>query len=76
MRTVKSLLNQKGNTVWPTAPNTLLARHRVRYLPVLEEGRQVGIISIGAVVQAILADREEALQHLELAVGTAEEIYE
>jgi CBS domain-containing protein len=39
-------------------------RH-VRHLPILEEGRLVGIISIGDVVKAIIADHESTIKLLE-----------
>jgi CBS domain-containing protein len=39
-------------------------RH-VRHLPILEEGRLVGIISIGDVVKAIIAEHESTIKLLE-----------
>jgi CBS domain-containing protein len=39
-------------------------RH-VRHLPILDEGRLVGIISIGDVVKAIIADQESTIRLLE-----------
>src|SRR5260370_3475669 len=38
---------------------------RIRHLPVVEEGRVIGIISIGDAVKAIIAEREFMIKHLE-----------
>lgn len=38
---------------------------RIRHLPVVEERRFAGIISIGDVVKSVLADRQFAIQQLE-----------
>lgn len=38
---------------------------RIRHLPVLEDNRVIGIISIGDLVQAIIADQKEEIEHLE-----------
>jgi CBS domain-containing protein len=45
----------------------LMSRERIRYLPVVEQGQLAGMISIGDVVNAIIADQEDALQRLERA---------
>jgi CBS domain-containing protein len=45
----------------------LMSRTRIRYLPVVEQGQLAGMISIGDVVNAIIADQEDALQRLERA---------
>jgi CBS domain-containing protein len=37
----------------------------VRHLPVVEDGRVIGIISIGDAVKAIIAEREFTIKHLE-----------
>lgn len=43
----------------------LMARERIRYLPVVENNQIAGIISIGDVLNAIIAEQEESLQRME-----------
>jgi CBS domain-containing protein len=43
----------------------VMSRKRIRYLPVVDGTRLVGILSIGDVVQSIIAEQESALQQLE-----------
>jgi CBS domain-containing protein len=42
----------------------LMTEKRIRHLPVLEDGRVIGIISIGDLVQAIITDQQEEIEHL------------
>lgn len=44
--------------------NTMTKR-RIRHLPVVAGDRVIGLISIGDLVQAIIADQQEEIQHLE-----------
>ena len=43
----------------------IMTDRRIRHLPVLEDGRLAGIISIGDVVKAIIADQRVMIDHLE-----------
>ena len=43
----------------------VMTSKRVRHLPVLQEGRLVGIVSIGDLVKSIIADRNFAIEQLE-----------
>jgi CBS domain-containing protein len=42
----------------------LMTEHRVRHLPVLEEGRLVGIVSIGDLVNWIITAQDDTIRHL------------
>jgi CBS domain-containing protein len=44
--------------------NTVTER-RIRHLPVVDGGRLTGIISIGDLVKAVIADQQEAIEHLQ-----------
>ena len=47
----------------------LMTAHRVRHLPVLEEGRLVGIVSIGDVVRATLVQQRHILEEMQRYVS-------
>lgn len=44
---------------------TMMTEHHVRHLPVVEEAKIVGLISIGDVVREIISDRDSTIQGLE-----------
>ena len=44
---------------------SLMTENRIRHLPVMNNGKLEGIISIGDVVKAVIAEREEVIEHLE-----------
>jgi CBS domain-containing protein len=43
----------------------IITEHRIRHLPVLENDRLVGVISIGDLVNSILSSQRETIRHLE-----------
>ena len=43
----------------------LMTERRIRHLPVVDDNVVVGVISIGDLVQAIIADQQEAIEQLE-----------
>ncbi|MDH3273935.1 MAG: CBS domain-containing protein [Gammaproteobacteria bacterium] len=44
---------------------SLMTEKRIRHLPVLEDNRVIGVISIGDLVQAIISDQKEEIEQLE-----------
>lgn len=43
----------------------LVTRRRVRHLPVIEDGKLVGLVSIGDLVKEVIADQEQTIRQLE-----------
>jgi len=43
----------------------LMTNRKIRHLPVVEDDIVIGLISIGDLVQAIIADQKEEIEHLE-----------
>jgi CBS domain-containing protein len=43
----------------------IMTDKRIRHLPVLADGRLVGLISIGDVVKAIMSEQQVLIRHLE-----------
>lgn len=43
----------------------VMTDRKIRHLPVVEEGNVVGMISIGDLVEAIIADQQEEIEQLE-----------
>ena len=66
---VAEIMTSKLITVGPETTVTdameLMTEKRVRHLPVLEDGELVGLISIGDVVKAVIADQLALIDQLE-----------
>ena len=43
----------------------LMTEQRIRHLPVVAEGRMVGMISIGDLVRAVIEEQDQTIEHLE-----------
>ncbi len=43
----------------------LVTERRIRHLPVVEQGRVTGVISIGDLVKAVIADQQVELEQLQ-----------
>ena len=44
---------------------SMMTDRRIRHLPVLDEGRVVGVVSIGDVVKAVMRDQRQLIEQLE-----------
>lgn len=65
---VREIMTSEVITIRPqqllTECMAIMNRHRIRYLPVVENSEVVGIISIGDVLNAIIADLADELDRL------------
>ena len=43
----------------------LMTRHRIRHLPVIDEGKLIGLVSIGDLVNAVIDDQQRLIEQLE-----------
>lgn len=48
----------------------LMTDKKIRHLPVLDDGRVIGLVSIGDVVMAIIREQSEHIQNLEMYIST------
>ena len=44
---------------------SLMTERRIRHLPVVEDGKLVGIVSIGDIVKAVISAQEQVIEQLE-----------
>ncbi len=66
---VKDLMTANVITIAPSASiddaMALMTKHHIRHLPVVENDKVVGVISIGDVVKAVIENQEHLISHLE-----------
>ena len=66
---VREIMTERVAYVQPSQTTeecmALMTSKRIRHLPVLEEGRLAGVISIGDVVKAIISDQGFIIEQLE-----------
>jgi CBS domain-containing protein len=48
----------------------LMTEHRVRHLPVMVEDELVGLVSIGDLVAAVIANQRQVIEHLERYIAS------
>ena len=58
------VVTTRGEETVQTCMN-LMTDRKIRHLPVLDGDRVCGMISIGDLVQAVIADQKEEIEHLE-----------
>ena len=42
-----------------------MTKHRIRYLPVIAEGRVIGMVSIGDLIKNLISEQEHTIRQLE-----------
>jgi CBS domain-containing protein len=43
----------------------VMTEKRIRHLPVVQDGRMVGMISIGDLVRVVIEEQDQTIEHLE-----------
>ena len=66
---VRDIMTATVITVQPETPvekcMQIMTERRVRHLPVIEGGRVVGMVSIGDLVKAVIAEQQQHIEQLE-----------
>jgi CBS domain-containing protein len=66
---VRDIMTATVITVQPETPveecMQVMTEQRVRHLPVIESGRVVGMVSIGDLVKAVIAEQQQHIEQLE-----------
>jgi len=66
---VQAIMSKNVITVSPTQNVAdcmeIVSEHRIRHLPVIEAGQVIGMVSIGDLVAAVIAEQRAELEHLQ-----------
>ncbi len=66
---VRELMTQDVITITPSTTideaMEVMTRHRIRHLPVVEDGKVVGVVSIGDIVKTVIENQQHVISHLE-----------
>jgi CBS domain-containing protein len=66
---VKEIMTEEMVTVHPETTleqcMLLMTKYHVRHLPVVDDGHLIGLVSIGDVVQSVIADKENLISDLQ-----------
>ncbi len=66
---VRELMTAEVITISPSASideaMELMTKHRIRHLPVVEDGKVVGVVSIGDIVKTVIENQQHVISHLE-----------
>jgi len=66
---VRDIMTAEVLTISPETTVTecmqLMTDHRIRHLPVMQDDRLVGIVSIGDIVKAVIAEQQDLIDQLE-----------
>ncbi|WP_024869028.1 CBS domain-containing protein [Pseudoxanthomonas suwonensis] len=69
-----AIMTSQVVTVTPDTPvpacMQLMTERRIRHLPVVEQGRVIGVISIGDLVKAVIADQQMELEQLQRYIAS------
>ncbi|EMH2960791.1 CBS domain-containing protein [Burkholderia multivorans] len=66
---VEEIMTTKVRYVEPSQTSdqcmALMTEHRMRHLPVLDDGKLIGLVSIGDLVKSVIADQQFTISQLE-----------
>lgn len=66
---VKEIMTSEMVTVTPETTDeqcmALMTKYHIRHLPVVTDGRLIGLVSIGDVVKTVIASKENTIEELE-----------